>query len=264
MSNPFGPAVPVQQPPAAPPAGPYGQPQQPAYGPPAQPAQPAYAPPQAPAPQPQQAPQYYGQPGQPGSSQWPTGAAPVAPPVAPPVLGGFGTPPAPVLGGDGSGAKIPDMYGRLVLLFPHAIERGLPSKFPGQNGQPKVQDKITATAVVLDDGRGGQAPIVFGGDPTKMPPVPHNMQEPLPYVRKGLFVWQASIIRQIEAWLPGGPQAPQDGRTPGMVLGRIAKDGPERTDPWYLRDATEQDKQLANYYIAAVAEGRFPHPLAQG
>jgi hypothetical protein len=156
------------------------------------------------------------------------------------------------------------MYGRLVLLFPHTIERGLPSKFRDQSGQPKVQDKIIATVVVLDDGNGGQQPIGYGGDMTSFPQKPHTDYGQLPYVRKGLFVWQNSIIKQIEAWLPGGPQAPQDGRTPGMCLGRIAKDGPERTDPWYLRDPNEQDTQLANYYIAAVAEGRFPHPLAQG
>lgn len=269
--NPFGPAVPTQAPPTAPPAqappqqgSPFGQPQQ---APPAQPApyggwpqpDPRQAPPAAPQQAPQ--PQAYGTPGQPGSSQWPAGAQAATPPA----LGAFGTPGPPPPAGSGSGAKIADMYGRLVILFPMMIERGLPSTFKDNNGGPKTQDRITATVVVLDDGRGGQSPIEFGGDMTKFPPVAHTASEPLPYLRKGLHVWQSSIIKQIESWLPGGANAPQDGRTPGMVLGRVAKDGPERTDPWYLRsEVTTQDTVLANYYIQAVAEGRFPHPLAQG
>jgi hypothetical protein len=257
MTNPFGPApsqpAPTQQPPSpfAPPA-------------PAQPAAPGYAPPaptQAPT-----APAPYGQPGAPGSSQWPAGATP-APAGTP------GGPPAPLAGNfvpvgppppasDGAGAKLADMFGRLVILFPQSIQYNLPSKFPNDDGTPKVQNRITACAVVLDDGQGGQQPIAFGGNLTKFPHVPHTNSEALPYVRKGLHIWFGSIIKQIEPWLPGGANAPADGRTPGMVLGRVWKDGPDKTDPWYLRDATQNDVELANYYINGVATGQFPHPLA--
>jgi hypothetical protein len=238
--NPFGAGVPAQpapqgnpytQPPAQPPATSYGvgaYPQQ----------QPAYAPPVQ-----QQAP-----------AQIPSG-----PPPALNVgdLRGAGAPP-PV--GDGRGAKMADMYGRLVLVFPLAIARR-PRNPQYITAEQRArgdleQDQLTATVVVLDDGNGGMQPIAFGGAPYELPPRPHTESSPLPYVRKAMWITQSRVIGQLRDSLP------QPGGAPGMVIGRVVKAGPQRNDPWFLQGATEADLRLGGQYLELVQQGVYPHPLA--
>jgi hypothetical protein len=243
MTNPFAPPA------TTPPAQPYAQPQQPAA--PAQPGNPfgpAAQPQAAPVAQPmqQQAPQSYGPPGQQGSSQWPQGAAPAP-------LGQFGRPQAPTIGG-GQGADLVAMYGRLVLVLPQKLEHGLPSKFTDPaTGQPRTQDRMTATFIVLD----GANPIAFGGNPYSMPPVAHTKSEPLPHVSKALWISQSKLIEQCQEHLPAPGQTQG-----GMVLGRLVRAGNEANSAWILQDATPQDEEIANYYLAGVASGQFAHPLA--
>lgn len=278
MTNPFA------QPAAAPQPEQQGNPfaQQQAAPAPAAPQQPQpqqsnpfapaaqQAPAQAYAPQPQQqAPQYGVQAGDAPAPQWLAQQAqapvqqqaaqvPTGPPPALNPQGLVGAPPPPPAG-DGRGAKLADMYGRLVLVFPHSITRRPRNPqfiTAEQRAQGNLeQDQLTATVVVLDDGQGGMQPIGFGGAPYELPPRPHTESAPLPYVRKAMWITQSRLIGQLRDFLP----AP--GGTPGMVCGRVVKAGPQRNDPWYLQGATEQELQLAGAYLQLVSNGTYPHPL---
>lgn len=263
--NPFAQAVaptaePAQQSPAA---NPYAQQQAPApaAAPAAQPNPFAVGVPQqqaAPAPQayaptatPQQ--QFYG-------AQPPAPVQQAAPPAAldPSQLRGA---PAPIVG-EGRGAKLAHMYGRLVLVFPLSITRKPRNPqfiTPEQRQRGDLeQEQVTATFVVLDDGQGGMQPIRFGGDPSAFPPVPDTESAPLPYVRKALWVTQSRVISQLRDFLPNAAT----GQPGGMVCGRMVKTGPQRNDPWYIATATDAEIALAQQYMQAVASGACPHPLA--
>lgn len=244
QGNPFGNGVPQQ--PAAPAA-----PQ--AYAP-----QPQYAPAPA-APPAAYAPQQYPQ-GQPQYAPVPQQAAPAAPPAAldPSMLRGA---PAPIVG-EGRGAKLAHMYGRLVLIFPLSITTKARSEkwiTPEQRQRGDLtQEQVTATFVVLDDGQGGMQPIRFGGDPSAFPPVPDTESAPLPYVRKGLWVTQSRVISQLRDFLPNVTT----GQAGGAICGRMVKTGPQRNDPWYITTATDAELALAGQYMQLVAAGTYPHPLA--
>lgn len=252
--------------------GPVAQtvPQQPQQGNPFAPAVQQQAPAQAYAPQQtQQAPQYGVQAGGAPAPQWLAQQAPVqqqaaqVPTGPPPALnasGLVGAPPPPPAG-DGRGAKLPDMYGRLVLVFPHSITRR-PRNPQYITAEQRAagnleQDQVTATVVVLDDGQGGMQPIAFGGAPYELPPRPHTESSPLPYVRKAMWITQSRLIGQLRDFLPSAP-----GGQGGMVCGRVVKAGPQRNDPWYLQGATAQELGLAEVYLQLVANGTYPHPLA--
>jgi hypothetical protein len=187
-------------------------------------------------------------------------AAPAAPPPAldPSMLRGA---PAPVVG-EGRGAKLAHMYGRLVLVFPLSITRKPRNPqfiTPEQRARGDLdQEQVTATFVVLDDGRGGMTPIAFGGDPSAFPPVPDTESAPLPYVRKALWVTQSRVISQLRDSLPNAAT----GQPGGMLCGRMVKTGPGRNDPWYITAATDAELGLAQQYMQLVAAGQYPHPLA--
>lgn len=285
MTNPFAPQVPAaEQAPAqqapqayaapAPAAGnPFAQQQAPQqqYAPPA-PAAPGGGNPFAQQQAPQQAPAGpYGAPQQ-QVQQWagtaayapptPVQQAPVqqyAPPAPLPALGQVNAAPPPVVS-DGRGAKLADMYGRLVVMFPLSCEqvpRNPQYITPDQRAAGNVnQDRMTVTVVVLDDGQGGMSPIAFGGAPYELPPRPHTESAPLPYVRKGMWINQSRLISQLR------PSLPAPGGAPQVVCGRVVKTGPERNAPWYLAPASEQDLALANRYMQGAASGEFPHPFA--
>lgn len=258
--NPFAPAVPAQpepavpqQAPAAPAAvNPFAQQQPPAP----QPVQ-AYAPPAAPAQAPQTAPNPFASPAAPAQ---PAPAA--APGYAPPALNSAGlsaAPPPPP--GGGRGADLKAMYGRLVLCIPQHIEqvpRNPQYITEAQRAAGNtMQERMTVTVVVLDDGQGGMQPIQYGGDLTALPQKPHTESAPLPYVRKGMWINQSRLIGQLRPFLPATP-----GGQPGMTTGRVAKTGPANNDPWYLISANEQELALARQYLDLVAAGQYPHPLA--
>jgi hypothetical protein len=261
--NPFAPNVPAQQQPQGgnPFAQPASQPQQPQQQPAANPfAAPAQQPQQAPYGQPQQQPAYgggYPQQAAPNAYAQPQQQA--APPAAldPSALNAAPTPPP---SGDGKGAKFPDMYGRLVIMFPLSFEQRPKSpQFLTQQDRSNgnlMQDQITTTVVVLDDGRGGFSPISWGGDPMRN--VPPTDTVALPYVRRAMWISQTKLIAQLRPYLPASP-----GAAPGMIFGRVLKAGNEHNSPWYLSsDVTEADTQLARTYLNLVAQGQVPHPLA--
>jgi hypothetical protein len=240
MTNPFGPAA---QPQAAP-ANPFG----PAAAPAPQAAPPAFAPPA------QVAPEAYGTPGQPGSSQWPAGAQPAA---APTLASSFSKP-APVTSGGGQGADLKAMYGRLVLVIPIKIERGIPSNFKSATGEAQLQDRMTATFIVLDGG----SPIAFGGDMYAMPQKPHDKSEPLPHVSKGLWVSQSKLIEACEPALRVAATSGPGSTSEALVLGRLLKNGTDKNSAWILGEYTPQDQQIAEYYLSGVKSGQFVNPLA--
>lgn len=253
MTNPFAQPAPAQQQPA-PATNPFGAgvPAQPQQAPP--PAANPYA-----QPAPAAAPQYLGQPGPAAPAQY---QAPAAQQAAPPALdmSGLRSAGAPVVG-EGKGAKLADMYGRLVLVFPLSCSR-VPRNpqyiTPEQRQRGDLdQERLVATIVVLDDGQGGMQPISYGGNVAAFPPVPNTDTAPLPYVRKAMWINQSRLISQLREALPAEP-----GAAPGMRLGRVVKAGPQHNDPWYLQGATEQDLALAGQYLQLVQSGQYPHPLA--
>lgn len=231
-------------------------------GTPAAPAPQAYAPP---APAPVAAPQYA--PAQQGYAPQQTAPAPTAPQgYAGPALNMDALRPAgtPSPSGSGGGAKLADMYDRLVLVFPHTVEtvsRNPQFITPEQRAKGQLtEERVVATVVVLDMGPGTSpagAFIDFGGAPYDIPPRPHTTREPLPYVRKAMWITQSKLVEQLKPHLPAAM-----GGTQGMVAGRVVKQGSDRNSPWYLAGATEAELDLCRQYMAGVGVGHFPHPLA--
>lgn len=176
-------------------------------------------------------------------------------PATAPMLGTF-APAAPVVAGGGGGAKLADMYGRLVLILPLRIERNRPSNFKDPKTQlPKMEDRMTATVVVLD----GANPIAFGGNPYIVPQIPHTKSEPLPHVSQGLWISQSKLVEQCEDALA---TVAVSGPGSGMVLGRLLKNGVEANSAWILGEYTEAEAATAQYYLDGVKSGQFPNPLA--
>jgi len=259
--NPFAQqqAAPAAQSPAAP--NPFVQQQAP---------QQQYAAPQAYAPAAAPPPAYgpYGQPAQQAPQQQYAPAPAPAPQqqyAAPAALGQATAPPPPPPSG-GKGATVPDMYGRLVLIFPHIVQT-VPRRPQHITDEQRArgdvnQERMTATVVVLDDGQGGMQPIAFGGNPHVLGGRPHDQSAPLPYVRKGMWINQSKVIAQLTDYLPGRSMAGPSG-APGAAVGRLVKEGPEQNAAWYLTTPNEQELGLANTYLGLVAQGQYPHPLSQ-
>ncbi len=222
MTNPFLPAQPQQQ------TAPAGNP----FGAPAPAAPQAYAPP---------APQAY------------------APPAPALDLNRLAPAPAPIVG-EAGGADLEAMFGRLLLIFPLQIERVPPYKGQEVRSADGMRDRLTATVVVLDDGRGGQSPIQWGGNLYGPPSQqrPHTDSAPLPYIRKAMWLNQSRLISQLRGELP----TPANGNVPGMIAGRLSRAGQETNAAWYLIGATESEVALVRQYLEAVQAGHVPHPLA--
>lgn len=220
----------------------------------------AYAPPQQ-APAQPYAPQQQYAPQAPAQQAY----APAPQQHAAPALGGVSAAPTPVVG-EGRGPKLPDMYGRLVILLPQSLEtvQRRPEHITAEQRAAGnvTQPRLTATIVILDAGQVGNfAPIAFGGNPHALGGSPHTESAPLPYVRKGMWLNQSRLISQARDYLPGAVHGGPNG-APGMVCGRLVKTGPNNNDPWYLTTPTEEEIGLANSYVQLVAAGQYPNPLA--
>lgn len=186
-------------------------------------------------------------------------------PTTPPAfdMNRVGSAPPPEAGG-GKGAQLADMYGRLCIVFPlreETVPRNQQFITAEQRAAGNVnQQRLTATVVVLDSGPGSQVAggtIAWGGKPHALPPIPHTNSDPLPYVRKSMWINQTQLIGQARAFLPQGPGMP-----PGLLAGRPVKTGPEHNAPWYLAPASDQEMTLVRQYLDLVNAGQFPHPLA--
>lgn len=219
--NPFMPAPPTQQPPnpyvTNPPAptGPYGQQPQAPVNP------------------------YAQQPVQPqnGGSPWPQGATAGAPGlVAAP--GQFVRPAAPPPPGQGAGAKVSDLKGRLLIVLPESVRYGVPSKFNNADGTAKTQDIMIATVIVLDGG-----PLRWGATPQN----PAGKVENVPHVIKGCWIPQTGLIVQLDPAL----KMRQSGQA-GIALGRLWQVGNAQTDPYVLAEPSPEDVQVYNQYVSQV------------
>lgn len=168
-------------------------------------------------------------------------------------------PPAP---SGASGADLWAMYGWLVMVLPTHIESVLiPENYKSDRDRANNRthrERITANVVVIGDPNGGVEKLGFGGDPRALPAgsKPHTEWADLPYIRKGMWL-SGKLIGQLK---PGLPPAP--GAAPSPLIGRVMKDGPDKTDPWYLTTATAEDLTRGRFYLEAVGRGQFPHPLA--
>ena len=221
----------------------------------------------------------FGQPAAaPAAPAWMTQTAPAAPagpPFTPPPaaagantyippalnVGALGTVAPPAAGG-ADGADLWAMFGWLVLILPTHIETvAKPAQYitekDRQNGT-LTRERITANVVVIGDPNGGTADLQWGGDPRALPvgSKPHTHTDPLPYVRKGMWL-SGKLVGQLRGGLPPAP-----GQAPSPLVGRVMKDGPDKTDPWFIITATDEDLARARYYLEAVGRGQFPHPLA--
>ncbi len=229
MTNPFMPQAPA---PAAPqPQGNPFAPQQPQQAPP---VQPQYT--QQPAQQPQQQPQAY--PNN-GGSPWPQGATAGGPGlVAQP--GQFSTPPPPSASGQGGQPRVADLQGRLLIVLPESIQRGVPSRYLGQNGQAQTQDRLTATVIVHDGGPLAWFPKANGQTMAQR-------TENVPYVIKAMWIQQTKLIEQLEEPLRLRLQG-----QPGIALGRLWKAGPGANDPYVMAPPNPQDVALYDQYVSQV------------
>ncbi|HYD28896.1 hypothetical protein [Brevundimonas sp.] len=224
MTNPFLPQQPQQQPAQQPQQQPNPYQQQPAA--PAAPANP-YAP-----ATPQQYTQQPAQYGAPAAQQYAPPAANV--PVAQP--GQFLAPPPPSASGSGNMPKIGDLQGRLLIVMPESLQRGLPSKFQGQGGGAQFVDRMTCKVIVLDGG-----PLSWGGT------TPGSQRQTVntPYVVNGLWIQQVKLIEQLEEAL----RVRQSGG-PGLSLGRLWKTGPSNNDPYVLAAPQPQEVEQYNAYVS--------------
>lgn len=170
----------------------------------------------------------------------------------------FGAPPA-------TGGARPTIKkigpGRLVLLFPIKIEKGVVStRFKNPDGTPTVSDRMTADVVVLDG-----PPVTYGGDDAKM--IPDTLSAPTgPDSDKhmGVYINGKILISQCERTLdPNGQRS---------ILGRLIQVPTAGTPGWKLDDPTEADKALAREWFAkhprqdqfsAPAPAVAQHPAVQ-
>lgn len=163
---------------------------------------------------------------------------------------GYGaTPPDPWTGGgDPFGDPAPqearaprfrELYGRLLLLVPKKLEAGIvSSRFKNPDGSAQTQDRMTADIIVLDGGT-----IHYGGEPEKIPSVPHTKTAEPPARWDNAYISFTGIISQCREALVKR----------GMVLGRLSKgaDDSKGNPPWLLQPATDADKVLARQWLAA-------------
>jgi hypothetical protein len=137
------------------------------------------------------------------------------------------------------GPRLPEMYGRLLLVLPHKVET-VPNRLkPGE-----TQDRMTADVIILDGGA-----INYGGKPEAMPPTPHTKVSPTPHKNERMFISSVGLISQCREALAKRAQG-----KPGMVLGRLAvgEAKGEQKPPYLLTPPTEADKAIGRAYLATV------------
>lgn len=247
MTNPFGQQAPYAAPPA-PVTDPFGQPNQATYAPPVQPAQmPAVPPATGPA-----SPGYPAVP--PGPAQAHSGQ-----------YGGaddpFGGPAPQTLR-----PRVRDLEGRLLLILPERLERGVVSKTlknkdASGNLVPVIQDKLTATVVVLDGG-----PVHYGGSPEALQSSqrkPHDKVAEVPWKIRSMWIQNVGLISQSEIAMLNVERRNRGlALEPGavtMVLGRLYQSEPA-TNPqgsWLVSEPTDEDKALARAWLRANPSDPF-------
>lgn len=143
----------------------------------------------------------------------------------------------------GSGGKNPSfaqLKGRLLLITPTALDKGITSPM-----KKDPHDRITADVVILD------------GDPikgvlNKDNEVTHVYDEPItaPHKIENMWISQAVLVNQLRNAHKSG----------GMVLGRVNQlpARPGQSKAWTLESPEEADKAEARKYIASVPKDDDP------
>lgn len=159
------------------------------------------------------------------------------------------TPPPPMVGG--KGPRMQDMAGRLVLISPTKIERGVVNTLakvqPGQ--PPALQDRLTCDIVLF-----GQ-PIAYGGKPEQG--IPHTLMANCPSEWPARFISGKLIVGQLESKLPERTGTGQ----PGFLLGVLERNPNPNAAPgqplsWKLGDPSPAQIQEAQAFLAARAAGQ--------
>lgn len=140
--------------------------------------------------------------------------------------------------GPTGGGKMPAMSqlkGRLLLITPTGIERGITSPL-----KKEPHDRITADVVILD------------GDPikgvlNKDNEVTHIYETPLspPHKLDAMWISQTVLVNQLR----------NAQKNSGMVLGRVTQLPPVKAGnnkSWSLDAPTEDDKKVARAYIEST------------
>jgi hypothetical protein len=139
----------------------------------------------------------------------------------------------------GSGGSYPTMKmlnGRLLLIRPTVLEKGLPNTLqPGT-----FRDRITADVVVLD---GDDITEIVNDDGD----VTAELDEPLvpPFKLEDMYISQSKLISEIKSKVADK----------GLVIGRLARLKPLKAGQkgaWSLQVATDADRAVGRAYLASV------------
>lgn len=219
----------------------------------------------------------YAQPGYPTAQPAYAPTAPAGYPTAPPPPG---QPASDPYGGQNGGQddpfggpapqnlrpRIRDLEGRLLLIMPEKLERGVVSKTlknkdASGNLVPVIQDRLTATVVVL-----AGPPVHYGGNPDARQTSqrkPHDKIAELPWRIKSMWIQNVGLISQCEIAMDNverrarGVQLP-----PGsifMVLGQLYQSEPT-TNPegsWLVHPPTDEEKAIARAWLRANPSDPF-------
>lgn len=133
--------------------------------------------------------------------------------------------------------SVASFRGRLVLIEPSTLERGLPNTLnPGT-----TQDKLTATITTVDGL--GAVEVWSDGSPTG-----HKVDGPR---HENVWIFNDRVIKGC---------LDSEGRIRKMVLARIEtfKPGekPRKGNPWGLLSPSDADKQLARDFLAGRTIGQ--------
>jgi len=206
--------------------------------------------------------------------------APAQPAYAPPAPQGYPAVPAsppPATSAPHSGAddpfggpapqasrpRIRDLEGRTLLIIPQKIQRGLISRtLKDNNGQPVVQDRLTADIVVLAPAE----PVAYGGSPEALQTSqrrPHDKSATVPWFIQGMWISNVGLISQTSVAMANverqraGVTLPPGSIT--MVLGRLFQDDPKNQPQgsWLIDKPTDEEMALARAWLRANPRDPF-------
>lgn len=158
--------------------------------------------------------------------------------------------------------RIRDLEGRLLLIIPQKIQRGLISKnLKNPDGTPVVQDRLTADVIVLDGG-----PVHYGGSPEALQTSqrkPHDKVADVPWRIPGMWINNVGLLSQTSEAM-ANVERQRSGATlpPGavtMVLGRLYQADPvnQPQGSWLVSQPTDDEKALARGWLRANPRDPF-------
>lgn len=130
-----------------------------------------------------------------------------------------------------SGTRIPDLHGALLLVTPEEVVKDITTDFG-------IADATQCNIVVLDK------PTVDPRRKESLGEAPDWEGEEFPLELEAVLIFQKALQGQLKSKVGKG-----------MVLGRLGKRPPKKPgqDPaWILSEPTDEDKEVARAYLAAV------------